>query len=614
MKKSTRIGTALVVVGGSIAATPSLALELGELRVESALGQPLRAAVAYALGPNEAILDSCVSLHYLSAGKPTVIEDSVRVANGVISISGGPVIREPVASLRLSVRCPYTPRLAREYTVFVDPPQRLGLPVEAPPPRVATRTRSSAAPGSRPAGRTADPGPSIPGARYQVQPGDSLSRIAQRVDGLTTSWREIADAIFLANPDAFMGNNPDRLKAGSWLTIPNAGEVAAAPRAAGNRDVQASPIVATAYEPELVPTSVAPEEPVPEYLDEIPDPVPLEPRHELRPGDLIIDSTFPAATAPIVAPDATATAPRDSFTIIQQPARRESQGVSWLVWLAGGAAVLLLGLWLFGRRLIDRFAARPAAPARAQPQMADETERAEAFDGMEPDYGDGPLIADDSPTAENPQLDADLFEGTGLSDSSDVAVASDFAFAATTGLDIELTEAMAAEPDEPETDIIPPINADESSILKSEVLPEDEDYDISVVLDATKMPDPNDVTERDLEAIELNDDEDALIPGDYTLSQEIDYKIREQEYRDEPTATQALNEEIRKAAKELANDLDELETTLKANSIDAHATVHDLDFTLQAPANDDDTDLDPTINAAAADDTVEQPGKDTSTG
>ena len=181
--------------------------------------------------------------------------------------------------------------------------------------------------------------------------------------------------------------------------------------------------------------------------------------------------------------------------------------------------------------------------------------------------------------------------GTGLDQGATSDDTKDFGFAATTNLDIEL-------PFEPvvqtvaETDILPSLGADESSILKSEVLPEGDDYDMSVIVDATKMPRPEDVTEHDLKAVAITPDDETLITENYTISKEVDYKVVEQDYEDEFTATQALNEEIARAATE-------------------------LDITAQMPAqNDEFSDLDDTgineaitVNTAADDETVEMPAE-----
>jgi len=136
------------------------------------------------------------------------------------------------------------------------------------------------------------------------------------------------------------------------------------------------------------------------------------------------------------------------------------------------------------------------------------------------------------------------------------------------------------------------------------------------VFDATKMPHPDDVTERDLEAIQVDTDDETLITGDYTVSQEADYKILEQDYEDEMTATQALNAEIQKAAEDLAVRMDDQPGD--ATTEMPLATVHELDVTAQMPAKDeqeisdeDDTGINPTVSMDADGDTVEMRDENT---
>jgi hypothetical protein len=119
------------------------------------------------------------------------------------------------------------------------------------------------------------------------------------------------------------------------------------------------------------------------------------------------------------------------------------------------------------------------------------------------------------------------------------------------------------------------------------------------------MPRPEDITQRDLEAVQVDDGDETLITGDYTVSKEVDYKIVEQDYEDEMTATQALNKEIMKAAEDMAVSLDEVIDKTSEMSL---ATVHELD-TMAMPAedqpeigDDDDTGVNPTINMDASSD------------
>ena len=95
-KRTKAILPALVAVGGSLAAGQAGALELGELQVQSRLGQPLRASIAFVLGPNELIAASCVSVRSTGSGLPDASGTTISVANGIISLTGRNAVREPL--------------------------------------------------------------------------------------------------------------------------------------------------------------------------------------------------------------------------------------------------------------------------------------------------------------------------------------------------------------------------------------------------------------------------------------------------------------------------------------------------------------------------------------
>ena len=624
MNKTSTLKSALFVVGGSLVAAPASALELGEVKVHSTLGQPLRASIAYALAPNEALSNTCVTLQKSTPGNgmPTVKNASMIVADGVIAVTGSSIVREPLMTMRVNIRCPYTAQLSREYMMFIDPagtPQAIAAPVAD---RVASQPQLAAPPVVQaPATvrrRPASIEPIADATRYQIQPGDSLSEVAQRVENRPVGVWKTVNVIFEMNPDAFIDNDPNKLKAGSWLTIPDF--------AADMPATVASEPAAVAYEPaditeeqtaEVAPVEAASDEPATAGAT-------LEPESSfanLQPGDVIIDSNNPyvalaesASGESIVIPDTllegpqtTSSSPNVAVAVIQPAApseAREPSTTNWLLWLGGGGVAMIIALLLFGRRFGDRFGSTPIATATPQRRRSDgDTQRLEAVGNADME------IQDDAPTSENLALDADLIIGTGLQEGTEVDVAQDFGFAATTDLDLELPEEMSSISEAPETDIIAPLRTDEHSILESEVLPED-DYDMSMIMDATKMPHPDDVTERDLEAIQVDSDDETLISGDYTVSQEVDYKIIEQDYEDEMTATQALNAEIQKAAEDLAVRMDD--DAGDETSEMPLATVHELDVTAQLPAedqveisDDDDTGINPTVNMETEDKTAE---------
>jgi hypothetical protein len=594
LNTSSKLKSALVVVGGSLAASPATALELGDVKVHSTLGQPLRASIAYALGPNEIMSDTCISLQPLTGagGLPSIDRGSLVVADGVIAITGSSIVREPLVSMRVTINCPYTAHLTRDFMMFIDP---VGAPaIEAPTPdRVATRPQLDAqrvirrAPvAERP--RSVIREPIAEATRFQAPPGTTLGEIAQQVENRPAGVWKTANLIFDMNPDAFIDNDPNKLKAGSWLLIPSFGTDPVMP--ATNSAV---------YEPVYVAADTTPAETEAQSSE--------SPLVDLQPGDLVIDAnnpyvapvrSTPGRSTPretVVIPDTqlegpqtTPTSPNVPVAVIRPATPSETSTSNWLWWLGGGGVAIILALVLLGRRFRDGFDSRPIAPAVPKRRETDgDTQNLAAATEIDVE------IADEPAATESLAIDADLIIGTGLQQGTEVDVAQDFGFAATTELDLELTEAMSSDGVISETDILPPLNIDEHSILENEVMSDDDDYDMSVMVDATKMPQPDDVTQRDLEAIQVDDGDETLITGDYTVSKEVDYKIVEQDYKDEMTATQALSAEIMKVVDE-SSEL-------------ALATVHELDVTSQMPVqdqneigDDDDTGVNPTINMDAS--------------
>ncbi len=626
VKRSAKLKSALVAVGGSLVATPVSAIELGDVKVHSTLGQPLRASIAYALAPNEMISDTCVSLvgGPAASGMPNVGSASMIVADGVIAITGKSVVREPLVSMRLNVRCSYTAHITREYMLFIDPadaaPRMFTETSPAPAETPVITQRSTPTPRPTAGQQSFDRDPIAISTRYRVQPGDSLSEIVQRIENRPVALWTAVSAIFAANPDAFIDEDINKLKAGSWLDIPDfgAGEPVTIAEAQTAPATPAAPVSAgTAYEPLQFEAATTPaEKPVSQtpILEEAlagetlaPPQESASPLAELRPGDVIDDSIVIPDTV-VDTPESTSSQPNVPVAIVREP-RTEATTTNWFLWLIGGGIAMIIGLLLFGR-FRDRFTSTPVGAPAAQPKRRRgdaDAERIEAIGEIDVE------IDDDEPTAENLALDADLVLGTGLQDGSAVDMTEEFTFASTTELDLELPEEISSGAVAPaDTDIIPPLNVDESSILKSEVLPEEDDYDMSVIVDATQMPDPGEVTERDLEAIAVPDEDEALASGDYTVSQEVDYSMLEQDYEDELTATQRLNEEIQKAAEELALRMEDTpEDDPKEMSL---ATVHELDVTAQLRGrnddelgDDEDTGINPTVELEADDKTAEMP-------
>ena len=319
-RAATRSLLPLVAIGGGLAATPASALELGDLTVQSNLGQPLRASIAYALAPNEMLSDTCVSVSpgRSTSGLPGIGSNSIRITERAILISGTSAIREPMMATRVTVNCPYTPNLSREYMLLVDPvgvtmtpavaetPAETATPVEATAPAVtAARTV-----------REVDNTPIGPSTRYQVKIGETLGDIARRVENRSVKLWPAVDLIFQANPDAFIDSDPNKLKAGAWLTIPSLDGSSAPVVATDTPASEPTATVSTApVAPEAVAEGAAYEPPI---VDATAETAPVEPvaaetltdtTADLRPGDVILGDQSPlvgssdSPTATVVIPD-----------------------------------------------------------------------------------------------------------------------------------------------------------------------------------------------------------------------------------------------------------------------------------------------------------------------
>jgi hypothetical protein len=646
----------IVAVGGSLAAGQAGALELGALEVHSKLGQPLRASIAFALGPNEMLESYCVSLARDPNGFVDVSGTRVSVANGIISLTGNVPINEPLVTANLVVKCPYTANISRNYSMFIDPVDR---PVafaysSAPEPENV----ASAAP----VAQAVDREPVAIGSRYQVQSGDSLSEIAWRLESREISLQAAMDGILAANPQAFTNGDPNRLQAGRWLDIPTFVGTAAAEAPASTEQqagVADGPALidtvpgAALYEPattleadggesEPVTATVSPPDSSAPAEAPASEAAPAEETADataasasgfdsLRPGDIVDDALITGVVATEAATPDAATAPaRIAETRV---ATDSGMGFwDWLPWALTAFFAALSGYLAFGPRLRQRFGSKPigAEPIVerrvSQPRAIVVPESRMQVEEIQPQYGAVDFdLSDNSPTDENPALDANLFSGAGLAEVDDGRDEQDFGFAETTSIDMELPDRPAVM-DISETDIIaPPERTREAMILDSEVLPDEDEYDMSIIVDATKMPNPNDVTERDLMAVQVDEEPgETMITDAYTINDDVDIDLLEQDYEDELTATQALNAEIEKAAAELAQNREpdtdsDLERDASGDtSVQIRlASVTDLDLTAEMDARNDDSDaadIDDTASIDASDETVEMTAKNKTAG
>jgi len=224
---------------GALTTANVAALGLGEIELKSALNQPLNAEVellsATPAEMQELRVQIASSEAFASAGidRPlflTKLNFNVsKNADGkpVVRISSRDVIREPFLDFLLEISWSKG-RLLREYTVLVDPPVMMPAstpPVQAPALQAAPSvTRSVAA---RPTGRvshTAEMPPVsvAPGEYGPTRRNDTLWGIAEKVrPDAGVSMEQTMLGLLRANPEAFIDNNINNLKAGYILRVPS---------------------------------------------------------------------------------------------------------------------------------------------------------------------------------------------------------------------------------------------------------------------------------------------------------------------------------------------------------------------------------------------------------
>ncbi len=647
--QSRKLWPAIAVVGSAcgLAATQASALELGDVRMESTLGQPLRASIAYALNPNEQLYDFCI---YLRPGVPggaipTVSRAGVSVAGNKIILTGNTAIKDPLLNLKVAVDCPYTPNLVREYTLIVDPvlpvasevmvadrnnlgdavPQAAPVPDQSRPVAAAQAVASTS--------EQTEAQPIAVGSQYAVVNGDTVSLIATRIEGRVIGLWPAINALVAANPGAFADGDADRLMSGSLLTIPDLST------ATVEATVVPNPVIPQATQQTAIP---APHIPEPAAAVDLPEPVadtavqetPAEPEivvemappeeatsqpepvaavvEELRAGDIIM----PVAAEPVI-PEPETDSSMDSVPTVAAPAVNSSGQTnatsgawSWLIWLVGGGLALIIGLALFGRKIRGRFGSvaigRPRTAKSPTSETAEEaTEEATeelAEDATEEAPQSNAVVDDvdfrfdDTNSEDAISLDADLDAGTGLQGGADINVAQDYGFTpsdfAEKKMDLEITEEAAGEPGASPPDIVEPHDRiEESSILEAEVAPEDEEYDMSMIVDATKQSiGDDDSTARDLQAFQVRVEpaDDQYSVSDGTLNTEVDLQVLEQDYQEEFTQTQALNKEIEEAARALAEQMTDQE------DVAASADGPGQEPTAEMPVKGADPGLEPT--------------------
>lgn len=258
------------LLGAVLCALPlaGFAAGLGKLTLKSALGEPFEAEIEIVSAPGEdpsALVARIASADaYRDAGL-TYLPALTGIKLSLEQGAGGAFLKatsaRPVneAFLELLIELRYASgRLLREYTVLLDPPvQPRAAPVSPPKAAAPARAPVEPAPSPAPEAPAAAAGYRPATADYTVRRGDTLSRIARghMVEGV--SVEQMLVALYRANEQAFMGRNMNRLKAGSILRIPEAGELSDVTPAEARGEVRAHTRDWNSYRQQLADAAAA---------------------------------------------------------------------------------------------------------------------------------------------------------------------------------------------------------------------------------------------------------------------------------------------------------------------------------------------------------------------
>ena len=254
---SLAIKTLSSAVACAVLLSPAVsAAELGKITVLSAAGQPLRAEVELSavkpgeaasllakLAPPDAYRQANVEFNPGLNALTFAVES--RNGKSFIRISSAQAVAEPMVDLLLELSSK-SGRQVREYAFVLDTPearQTRGAQVTAPaePGRAGRNVEPTAAQESR----------KKPAGEYKVKAGDTLSRIASELKPSGVSLDMMLVALYRANPDAFRGENMNRMQAGRILAVPGADAVRATDAAEAKGVVTAHAIDFEAYRNKL---------------------------------------------------------------------------------------------------------------------------------------------------------------------------------------------------------------------------------------------------------------------------------------------------------------------------------------------------------------------------
>ena len=268
---------------------------LGGMNVLSQIGQPFSAEIELVNVSKEELATLSATLAAPNAYRAANLQFNPALNSMRLAVErradGRPFIRvtssRPVAEPFLDILIELSwqgGRIVREYSALLDPP---GLEIPAPvvtapviaapatkpapagkaPAAVATPAPAAAAPAARPApapvAKPESVSRPITGSEYAVKQGDTLGQIAAGLKPEGISLDQMMIGLLRANPDAFINNNINLVKAGRILKAPERDQLAAIVPGEASQQVRAQATDWNSYRAKVADTAPAATEAAP---------------------------------------------------------------------------------------------------------------------------------------------------------------------------------------------------------------------------------------------------------------------------------------------------------------------------------------------------------------
>ena len=208
----------------------TFAVGLGSVNMTSALGEPLNASIELLsmttaeLSSLQAKIDSEAA--YVEQGLTRLaVHDEIKLriikdaGNNILKLTSNSVIADPVLDLLVVVGWS-NGRVSRQYTLLLDPPSYNPAATQTQAPATNQFENASIKKTNTDSANQSQSAAS-PAQEHLTKSGDTLYKVARRMQPAGVDLNKVLVALFEANRDAFDGKNMNRLKVGKILQAPS---------------------------------------------------------------------------------------------------------------------------------------------------------------------------------------------------------------------------------------------------------------------------------------------------------------------------------------------------------------------------------------------------------